>query len=269
MLKRLTSYKARARWQRVRVFLADDAFFSVAVGTCAVAAVAGSYDALVGLARLVGWGVWARPTLPASVDALAAAAGWYSARTTAGPKGSAPQRARNFASAVTGGAVAVSVAGNITFHLYESSPAPIPWGFKVAVGAVPALSAWAVLHLLGMRRAVAAAAAAETAQPQPPVRQPVPQPQPEAQPETPAQPRLRSVPPQPAAAPQSAQGQMPLPLLVGETTGGEKRAAAFNALNAEYVRTGNILSTDEVKAAANCGDRTAQMCIKAFRENVA
>lgn len=263
---KLSSRKYRpksAKWQRFRTWVADESLYVVATALCAGAALYGSYDALSGLARMVGWDHGA--PLAVAVDALAVAAGWQWARS--GAKGG---RVHDFARTATLSTVALSVVLNVIFHLIKTKVVDVNewWWITVAVGAVPALAVAVLLHLAGLRLAEVKAERAQSRtapQPQPPERTPVPH---SAAPQSAEQPQLplRVVPPQSAPQPQP-QPQAP----TGAGTPGILRLRAMRALREEYEKTGRILSTPEVREAAECGERTAQNCIRDFKkeENVA
>ena len=105
------------------------------IAITALSAAAASFAFLRDLALHVGWPVWASLLLPLSLDALAAASlteyKLYRSRTGA---------------VVSVFAVVASAAGNAMSHVYSTGmaePATVP---VIAVGAVPAITVWLVIH---------------------------------------------------------------------------------------------------------------------------
>src|SRR5262245_61162177 len=108
----------------------------------ATAAAVSSFAGLRGVAIVAGWPTGLAPLLPATIDAYAATATrvWLARSTDS-------QRARSFARANAIGAIALSLAGNATYHLIAVHLVTASWVVVVAVGAVPALVLGLVSHL--------------------------------------------------------------------------------------------------------------------------
>lgn len=124
-----------------------DSWTWVGIGVAAIAAAAASAGAQHDLAVAVGWGDLTAWLLPGCVDTLAAVAARVWLDTAA------PDPARRYARTVALTAVAASLALNAGGHAMTAGLMAVSVPLVVAVGAVPAASLAATVHLTAARTA--------------------------------------------------------------------------------------------------------------------
>jgi len=127
----------------------------VLIGVLVVAfgAAALSFDSLDGLGQrvgwtdkfltvpVIGWQLALSVLLPITIDAQAAVATW------AWLHPSTSQTVRDHAKVIAVSSLAASVVGNAAEHLMAAYEVDTPWGVIAIVGAVPAVSLFATVHL--------------------------------------------------------------------------------------------------------------------------
>jgi hypothetical protein len=123
-----------------------DGWVSLGMAVSATAAAVSSFSGLFELAVAAGWAPVMAPLLPLTIDAFAATATriWLSGAA-------ASNRARRFARICAVSAIALSLAGNATWHLVAAQLVSVNWMVVLAVGAVPPCVLGLVSHLAVLR----------------------------------------------------------------------------------------------------------------------
>jgi hypothetical protein len=114
----------------------------------ALSAAISSFAALLGTATLAGWSSHTAWLLPTTVDvtAMTSTRVWLAASTPTAA-------ARRFARSTAFFSIAVSVGGNLTYHLTEAHVIRPGVALVIAAGAVPPLALAVVVHLAALRSA--------------------------------------------------------------------------------------------------------------------
>lgn len=131
-----------------------DPLVIIGLSVVAIAAAVSSFAALLGTAQLAGWSSHTAWLLPTTIDctAMTATRVWLAASTPSAA-------ARRFARTTAFCSIAVSVAGNLVFHLTEAHVIRPGVALVVAAGAVPPLALALVAHLAVLRSAAPAESA--------------------------------------------------------------------------------------------------------------